>query len=216
VLEINALVTRFSRLVQSEQTVPTGRTGVCAAVISRAINAIGTERNHHRLDRVEPHIAADDATVARLHFVETASPMSNTLYDTDFYAWTAAQARLLREGRADAADLAHLAEEIESVGRNERREVRNRMARLCQHLLKWTYQPEHRSRSWHSTIATQRTELAAVLEDSPSLEPFTAEVLPVAYMAGRRMAEAEAGFLALPEACPWRAAEVLDEAFWPD
>ena len=56
-------------------------------------------------------------------------------------------------------DWEHLAEEIEAVGGNTRRELRNRLAVLLQHLLKWEYQPELRSRSWRSTIRTQRREI---------------------------------------------------------
>jgi hypothetical protein len=97
-------------------------------------------------------------------------------YDTDFLTWTGRQAELLRRratgGLVNEAEIdwLNIAEEIESVGGNTRRELRNRLARLLQHLLKWHYQPEHRSRNWRSTIRTQRQEI----EDSAGGQPFPA------------------------------------------
>ena len=144
------------------------------------------------------------------------------LYDDDILLWSEHQADLLRRAaageRVNSADLdwPNIAEEIEAVGRSQRREVRNRLARLCQHLLKWAYQPELHSRSWRATIVTQRHELQSVLLDSPSLVPFVAEALPNAYQTGRIWAEQETGLMHLPEEpCPWTAAEALASDFYP-
>ena len=137
-------------------------------------------------------------------------------YDTDVLAWSERQAELLRRRAANEIDWDNIAEEIEAVGRSQKRELRNRLARLCQHLLKWAYQPELRSRSWRATIVTQRHELQSVLLDSPSLVPFVAEALPTAYQTGRIWAEQETGLMHLPEeSCPWAAAEVLASDFYP-
>ena len=82
------------------------------------------------------------------------------LYDEDFILWTERQATLLRRRAAGELindvelDWLNLAEEIEAIGGNTRRELRHRLARLLQHLLKWHYQPEQRSRSWRATIRT--------------------------------------------------------------
>ena len=73
-------------------------------------------------------------------------------YDTDFYAWANTQAELLRTGQLEKADIAHIAEEIESMGKSELRELENRLALLFSHLLKWQLQPTLRSRSWELTI----------------------------------------------------------------
>ena len=63
------------------------------------------------------------------------------LYDQDFYAWANEQAALLRAGKLSAADIEHIAEEIESMGKTEKRELVNRLAVLMLHLLKWQFQP---------------------------------------------------------------------------
>ena len=74
---------------------------------------------------------------------------------------------------------------------SEKREVRSRLALIVQHLLKWQYQPDLRSRSWRATLHVQRRDLLAVLEDSPSLRPFAANVLPASFAHGRHDAEQE-------------------------
>src|SRR5262249_30310326 len=96
---------------------------------------------------------------------------SQTPYDEDFYLWTQQQAASLREGKWQALDYANLAEEIESVGRSDKRELSNRLKVLVMHLLKWRYQPDVRQagHSWADTIWEQRGQMVAILEDSPSL-----------------------------------------------
>jgi len=142
--------------------------------------------------------------------------MMGSLYEQDLVAWTEQQASLLRAGRLDAIDAEHLAEEIESLGASQRREMRNRLARLLQHLLKWHFQPDLRSRSWATTIRVQRDELAAVLDDSPSLRTALPDVLPRAWQLGRGWALQETGLLDLPDACPWPLEQVLAQEFLPE
>jgi hypothetical protein len=48
--------------------------------------------------------------------------------ELDFHAWAEQQAGLLRAGRLSEADIAHIAEEIESMGRSQKRELVNRLA----------------------------------------------------------------------------------------
>ena len=76
--------------------------------------------------------------------MSATSKGSILLYDQDFFEWTRHHARLLREGRVAEADLAHLAEEIEDVGKRDQRELRSRLEVLLVHLLKWTAQPDLR------------------------------------------------------------------------
>jgi len=137
-------------------------------------------------------------------------------YDEDIVLWSERQADLLRRLAAGERvnngelDWLNLAEEIQAVGRSERRELRHRMARLLQHLLKWHYQPEHRSRSWRSTIQTQRREINAVLDDNPSLRPTLPAVIKDAYPIARVVALEETGLLALPETSPFDLDQALD------
>jgi hypothetical protein len=91
-------------------------------------------------------------------------------YEKDFYAWTAHNAKLLREGKLSEIDVENIAEEIESMGKSEKRELISRLAVLMAHLLKWKFQPSRRSKSWTLTIKNQRMELSDLLEESPSLK----------------------------------------------
>jgi hypothetical protein len=139
-------------------------------------------------------------------------------YDTDFYAWAEAQAAALRAKDWAALDLDHLAEEIESLGNEQRHAVRSHLRVLLWHLLKWAYQPGHRGSSWRTSILNARAEIADRLEDNPSLQPRVPALLASAYPRARRLASAETGLplATFPEACPWPVEQVLDADFWPE
>jgi hypothetical protein len=140
-------------------------------------------------------------------------------YDTDFFAWTQHQAAALAAGHVSELDLANLAEEIESLGKRDRRGLRSRLEVLVMHLLKWGYQPERRQtgHSWSSTIRTQRRDIRLILEDSPSLRRQVPDMIEADYQDIRLNARDETGLPleTFPETCPWTAEQVLDQAFWP-
>src|SRR6266849_1972761 len=94
------------------------------------------------------------------------------LYEQDFYAWTQTTAALIRAGKWYDLDWEALAEEVESLGKSQHRELGSRLDVLVMHLLKWRYQPSEHSRSWRSTIRTQRRELRRLLQQNPSLLPL--------------------------------------------
>ena len=150
----------------------------------------------------------------------TARQSSGTLYAEDFYLWTQQQAALLRTGKWQELDYENLAEEIESMGRSEKRELGNRLEVLLTHLLKWQYQPEGRreGRSWEDTIWEQRRQLVALLQDSPSLRHEIGPRLTQHYPAARRKARRDTRLpdATFPTTCPWRMEQVLDEEFWPE
>jgi hypothetical protein len=101
---------------------------------------------------------------------ETQTEMSKTsgLYETDFYAWTIEQAKFLKDGVWDCLDISNLVEEIESLGKQQRQELRNRLGILLGHLLKWEFQPSHRSKSWLATIREQRRRIGDLIEKVPA------------------------------------------------
>jgi len=144
-------------------------------------------------------------------------PTRRSLHDSDFYAWSLEQAALLRAGRVAEADLAAIAEEIESMGKTEKRELVSRLTILLLHLMKWRYQPSGRGNSWRLSIANARDEISDLLDDNPSLKSALDEVMASAYRYGRRKAaiETEKAEEAFPAQCPWGFAQAMDEAFWP-
>ena len=142
-------------------------------------------------------------------------PVKSPLYDRDFYAWSRQQAELLRKGKLADADIEHIAEEIDSMGRTEKRELTSRLSVLLLHLLKWRYQPEKRSPSWEASVRVQRNRLADHLDDNPSLKPVLPNALASAYRDASLEAVAETGLpsATFPEACPWTVSQVLDGGF---
>ncbi len=144
--------------------------------------------------------------------------MSANLYEHDFYAWANEQAALLRSGNLAMADIEHIAEEIESMGKTEKRELASRLAVLLLHLLKWQSQPERRGASWESTIEIQRIDLDVHLRDNPSLKALLGETIAHAYQKARIGAAAETGLpkTSFPTACPWTFDQIMDAEFWPD
>jgi predicted nucleic acid-binding Zn-ribbon protein len=139
------------------------------------------------------------------------------LYERDFYAWANEQAALLREGRLSVADIANIAEEIESMGRSEKRELVNRLDVLLLHLLKWQYQPERRGASWRVSIENTRDALTRHMTDNPSLKAKLPEAVADAYRTARRSAAVETGLEldTFPAGCPWTFEQAMDEGFWP-
>ncbi len=118
---------------------------------------------------------------------------NDNLYDQDFYLWIETISKQLKAGKFAEIDLANLIEEIESMGKSEKRELKSRLIVLLIHLLKWQYQPEKRSESWRSTITEQRICIELLLEDSPSLQPLLIEIFADCYEKARLKASEETG-----------------------
>ncbi|RFP62742.1 MAG: DUF29 domain-containing protein [Limnothrix sp. CACIAM 69d] len=139
-------------------------------------------------------------------------------YEADFYAWTQEQVKLLESQAWDQLDRWHLIEEIAALGKQQRQELRNRLAILIGHLLKWQYQENQRSRSWLATIRVQRRDIQRLLQDSPSLKAYLAEAVQDAYENGRDLAIGETDLpeAVFPEACYYSIAQILDAEFYPE
>ncbi len=145
-------------------------------------------------------------------------PVKKSLYETDFVAWIEATASQLRAKDYAQVDWENLLEELDAIGRWERKSLKSNLVVLLLHLLKWQYQPEMRSGSWNGSIVEHRQRIRDDLLDSPSLEPYLLEVLDLACRDARDRAAAETG-LALhqfPESCEYGIEQILDGAFLPD
>jgi len=138
-------------------------------------------------------------------------------YEDDFVAWTERQAALIRARRFDLVDWENVAEEIESLGRSDRRALASRIEVLIMHLLKWQFQPTHRSRSWQLTLRVQRSRIGRLLDESPSLRAELDEMVRDAYSCARRLASGETGFAlrTFPRTCPYKVEQILDPDFVP-
>ena len=141
-----------------------------------------------------------------------------TAYDKDVILWSQEQARLLRAGRFAELDIEHLADEIEDVGKSEKRELASRIAVLLAHLLKWSRQPQNRTNSWRATINDQRKRIALAIKETPSLKSVmrNRDWREDVWLDARAQARRETGLAEedLPEACPWPMDQAADADFW--
>jgi Domain of unknown function DUF29 len=139
-------------------------------------------------------------------------------YNTDFYAWTQEQAHLIKTGKWATVDTENLVEEIESLGRQERQQLTNRLGILLGHLLKWQYQPTNQSNSWRATLKEQRRKLTRLLNASPSLQPYLPEALEEGYEDGINLAVQETNLPeeTFPLTCPYTLEQILDTEFLPN
>ncbi len=139
-------------------------------------------------------------------------------YEQDFYAWTQKQAQLLRLGDLQGLDLENLAEEIESLGKQQKQELRNRFGVLIGHLLKWEYQTQLRGKSWKITIDLQRDEIGELVNENPSLKPYLEEAIAKSYKQAIALVVKETPLDKhdLPSQCPYSFDQVLDQDFYPD
>jgi hypothetical protein len=157
-----------------------------------------------------------------LYFLAMAEPKTaehpiSDLYDLDFHAWVEENLALLRQGRLAQVDLAHLADELEDMGRREQRELTSRLGVLVAHLLQWQHQPDRRSASWINTVSEQRLQLEGLLEQSPSLRRELPARIERACRYGVKVAAKESGYPQshFPTDCPYGETQILDPDFWP-
>ena len=147
--------------------------------------------------------------------INSSTTKPNTLYEQDFYLWIQTTVQQLKENKLNEIDIPNLIEEIESMGRSEKRELKSRLIVLLMHLLKWHYQPEKRSESWRSTITEQRICIEGLLEDSPSLKPLLSEVFEDCYQKARLKASDETGIKLnfFPKESPFSLEETLESSY---
>lgn len=138
-------------------------------------------------------------------------------YNRDFYAWAVHNAELIRQGKLSEIDVENVAEELESMGNNNKRELVNRLAVLIAHLLKWKFQPMRRSKSWTLTIKNQRFEILDLLEESPSLKHQIELKFNHAYEKAKIIFSEQSGIdeNELQQNCPFALDECLDFDFLP-
>jgi hypothetical protein len=136
-------------------------------------------------------------------------PSTDLLYEQDFYAWSKAQADLLRAGHFTDLDLEHLIEEVDDLGESLYRSARSRVRTIIEHLLKLEHSPARNPRAgWVESVMTQRSDLEDEL--TASLRPKVEQTLPRTYDQARRNVVAalrehgeRAAADALPTTCPY-------------
>jgi Domain of unknown function DUF29 len=140
------------------------------------------------------------------------------LYDRDYYQWLDTTAMLLSEGRLTEVDVPNLLDELEAMGKSQKRAIESYLKVLLLHLLKWKYQPEMRSGSWRSSIRNSRLGISDRIEESPSLRDLPEVLLEKCYCVARSNAADETGLdrSVFPETCPFTWLELFQEDALPE
>lgn len=140
------------------------------------------------------------------------------LYEQDYNLWLEATAHLLREKKLDQIDYENLIEEIESMGRSDKRFLKSNLEQLLMHLLKWKYQSNKRTGTWERSIKEHRNRVLDNLEDSPSLKPYLDDIFVKCYQNARDYAASETrlSLATFPETCPFEIQQILNTRFFPD
>ena len=144
--------------------------------------------------------------------------MTKINYDQDYYNWLLETAYLLEEGRFSELDIPNLIDEIESMGKSQKRAIESYLRVLLLHLLKWEYQPGHLSGSWKASIRNSRWGIQKRIKESPSLKSYPVEVMEECYQIARQNAADETGLSLemFPETPQLTIQQVLDETFFPN
>jgi Domain of unknown function DUF29 len=140
------------------------------------------------------------------------------LYEEDLYVWSCRNAQLLREGRFAEADMGNIAEEIESLGKEQVHGLESQMARLLIQLLKYQYQPTRRSRSWQISAVSARIKIERILKENPNLKSRIGELMLDAYRGAARQAAVETRLPkeTFPPECAYTFEQIMDDDFVPE
>jgi hypothetical protein len=150
--------------------------------------------------------------------MKTVKIPSPKLYEADYLQWIQTNLQDLRNKDYERVDWENLFEEIEDMGRSERRALESNLIIVLLHLLKWQYQPEKRTGSWERSIIEHRRRLRKALKESPSLKSYLTNILEENYSESVKQAKAETKLPldAFPQQCPYELASILDDEFLPD
>ena len=140
------------------------------------------------------------------------------IYEQDYCLWLEKVVQVLRDGNLSELDLPHLIEELESMGKSEKRAVYSNLKILLLHLLKYRYQPEKRSNSWRYSIEEHRQRIQEAFADSPSLKVYFSEQFERCYQDAKRLAAKETGLspTAFPAEAPFTQADTLNFDYLSD
>ncbi len=148
------------------------------------------------------------------------SEQKPSLYDQDFYRWIQTTVQALKHRKLEQVDWENLIEEIDSMGRSEKKELKSRLLVILEHLLKlmfWESEKAQNSRGWRNTVIEQRSQLELLLDDSPSLRPIVQEIFAEFYARARSQVLQKSD---LPSSCiptlpPFSAEDALNTDFLP-
>ena len=149
--------------------------------------------------------------------LQTLPTENSDIYNWDYCLWVELMMQLLQEGKLMELDIPHLLEELDDMSGSQRDALESNLEIILMHLLKYSHQPQLRSRSWLSTIFEHRNRLKKAFKRSPSLQRYYQEIFEECYQTARKMAAIETGLSMsnFPEISPFTSAQVLDIDYLP-
>jgi len=138
------------------------------------------------------------------------------LYERDYLLWLEENIRLLSDRQLQKIDYDHLIEELESLGRSEKRTVESLMKQLLIHLLLYQYwgtEYQRNANHWSLEILTFRDQLNEELA-AKTIYNYLVDNLDKIYQSAMKLA-AQKSQLSLPQQCPYTFQEILDENWLP-
>ncbi|MBC7506096.1 MAG: DUF29 domain-containing protein [Sandarakinorhabdus sp.] len=126
-------------------------------------------------------------------------------YADDYAAWVLHQVALLKARRGDELDFENLIDEVESLASSVYREFVSAIRLVLLHMLKWDHQSSHRMRSWQTSIAVHRVDIADLLDENPSFKAKQERAVAMAYRRARIEAAGETDLAekTFPDDCPY-------------
>jgi hypothetical protein len=143
---------------------------------------------------------------------------TKTLYEQDFNLWLEETVNLLKTRQLSLIDYENLIEEIESMGKRDKKALESNLEQILMHLLKWQYQKNKRSNSWRYSIIEHRNRLKKDFRDSPSLKPYFDDVLEDCYQTAREFASEQTGLdiKTFPIDIPFTKEQILSSNYLPE
>ena len=141
-----------------------------------------------------------------------------SIYDTDFVRWVETTVEQLRTQNYANVDWENLLDEIEDMGKSEKRAIYSNLKILLLDLLKYKYQPDKRSNSWVASIVEHRQRIKKAFKESPSLQPYFTEIFNDCYQDARELVAAETGLAIndFPVETPFNYEQVINAEYLPD
>ena len=139
-----------------------------------------------------------------------------TLYESDYLQWLEETVNLLKSGQLDALDYENLIEELESLGRSEKRAVSSLLEQIIRHLLfyqYWTVELEYNANHWEAEIISFRNQLEKYL--TTNLYHYLRDNLDVIYNDAKDYVKAKTKLNHLPNVCPYTLNQLLDKTWLP-
>ncbi len=143
---------------------------------------------------------------------QLTTPNTN-LYDSDLNLWLEDTIAQLKVGDLDNLDLKNLIEELEGLAGRDKRELKQRLTTLLEHLLKRCYiNSEYDYAGWVRTINRTRLAIKDILEQSPSLKNYinSPKLLQKAFDDALRLLRSDPDYKSIDFPDSWQFSRDID------